>query len=146
MKQNVYLKAAIVTNPGKEVVAGPVYVVLDGVCHLSEMQPAQLKEVSDRIMAAMAKDASLPYGDYYLSMNELSEREYLNATGALENGDEEIIKELSEYEASDDVRDVLRNVSEYARLLAKASEDNEEFRKYTRLATIVDEAMTKQNS
>lgn len=144
MSKNVYLSASIVTNPGKEIAAGPVYVVLDSVCHLAEMQPAQQKEIGNRIMAAMAKDVSLPYGDYYLSMQEISEREYLAATGALEDGDEKIIEELSEYEASNDIQDALRNVSKYARMLAKTTGDNEEFRRYTRLATIIEEAMTKQ--
>lgn len=144
MGKNVYLSASIVTNPGKEIAAGPVYVVLDSVCHFAEMQPAQRKETSNRIMVAMAKDVSLPYGDYYLSMQEISEREYLAATGALEDGDEKIIEELSGYEASNDVQDALRNVSKYARMLAKTTGDNEEFRKYTRLATIIEEAMTKQ--
>ena len=144
MSKNVYLSASIVTNPGKEIAAGPVYVVLDSVCHLAEMQPAQQKETSNRIMAAMANDVFLPYGGYYLSMQEISEREYLSATGALEDGDEKIIEELSGYEASNDVRDALQNVSKYARMLAKTTRDNEESRMYTRLATIVDEAMTKQ--
>lgn len=144
MSKNVYLSASIVTNPGKEIAAGPVYVILDSVCHFAEMQPAQRKETSNRIMAAMAKDVSLPYGDYYLSMQEISEREYLAATGALEDGDEKIIEELSGYEASNDVQDALRNVSKYARMLAKTTGDNEEFRRYTRLATIIEEAMTKQ--
>lgn len=144
MSKNVYLSASIVTNPDKEIAAGPVYVVLDSVCHLAEMQPAQQKETSNRIMAAMAKDVSLPYGDYYLSMQEISEREYLAATGALEDGDEEIIEELSGYETPNDIQDALRNVSKCARMLAKTTGDNEEFRKYTRLATIIEEAMTKQ--
>lgn len=144
MSKNVYLSASIVTNPGKEIAAGPVYVILDRVCHLAEIQPARQKEIGNRIMAAMAKDVSLPYGDYYLSMQEISERECLAATGALEDGDEKIIEELFEYEASNDVRDALRNVSEYARMLAKTTGDNEEFRMYTRLATIIEEAMTKQ--
>lgn len=144
MSKNMYLSASIVTNPGKEIAAGPVYVILDSVCHLAEMQPARQKEIGNRIMAAMAKDVSLPYGDYYLSMQEISERECLAATGALEDGDEKIIEELFEYEASNDVRDALRNVSEYARMLAKTTGDNEEFRMYTRLATIIEEAMTKQ--
>lgn len=144
MSKNVYLSASIVTNPDKEIAAGPVYVVLDSVCHLAEMQPAQQKETSNRIMAAMAKDVSLPYGDYYLSMQEISEREYLAATGALEDGDEEIIEELSGYETPNDIQDALRNVSKCARMLAKTTGDNEEFRKYTRLATIVEEAMAKQ--
>lgn len=144
MSKNVYLSASIVTNPGKEIAAGPVYVILDSVCHLAEMQPARQKEIGNRIMAAMAKDVSLPYGDYYLSMQEISERECLAATGALEDGDEKIIEELFEYEASNDVRDALRNVSEYARMLAKTTGGNEEFRMYTRLATIIEEAMTKQ--
>lgn len=144
MSKNVYLSASIITNPGKEIAAGPVYVVLDSVCHFAEMQPAQRKETSNRIMVAMAKDVSLPYGDYYLSMQEISEREYLAATGALEDGDEKIIEELSGYEASNDVQDALRNVSKYARMLAKTTGDNEEFRRYTRLATIIEEAMTKQ--
>lgn len=144
MSKNVYLSASIVTNPGKEIAAGPVYVILDSVCHLAEMQPAWQKEIGNRIMAAMAKDVSLPYGDYYLSMQEISERECLAATGALEDGDEKITEELFEYEASNDVRDALRNVSEYARMLAKTTGDNEEFRMYTRLATIIEEAMTKQ--
>lgn len=77
-------------------------------------------------------------------MQEISEREYLAATGALEDGDEKIIEELSEYEASNDIQDALRNVSKYARMLAKTTGDNEEFRRYTRLATIIEEAMTKQ--
>lgn len=144
MSKNVYLSASIVTNPGKEIAAGPVYVVLDSVCHFAEMQPAQRKETSNRIMAAMAKDVSLPYGDYYLSMQEISERECLAATGALEDGDEEIIEELSGYEAFNDIRDALRNVSKYARMLAKTTGDNEEFRRYTRLATIIEEVMIKQ--
>ena len=38
MSKNVYLSASIVTNPGKEIAAGPVYVVLDSVCHLAERQ------------------------------------------------------------------------------------------------------------
>lgn len=146
MSKNVYLSASIVTNPSKETVAGPVYVVLDSVCHLAEMQPAQQKEIGNCVMATMAKDVSLPYGGYYLSMQEISEREYLAATGALEDGDEEIIDELSGYEASNDVRDALRNVCKYARMLAKTTSDNEEFRKYTRLATIVDEAMAKNTA
>ena len=144
MSKNVYLSASIVTNPGKEIAAGPVYVALDSVCHLAEMQPAQQKETSNRIMAAMAKDVSLPYGSYYLSMQEISEREYIATTGALEDGDKEIIEELSGYEAPNDIRDALRNVSKYARMLAKTTGDNEEFRRYTRLATIIEEAMTKQ--
>lgn len=143
MSKNVYLSASIVTNPD-EIAAGPVYVVLDSVCHLAEMQPAQQKETSNRIMAAMAKDVSLPYGSYYLSMQEISEREYIATTGALEDGDKEIIEELSGYEAPNDIRDALRNVSKYARMLAKTTGDNEEFRRYTRLATIIEEAMTKQ--
>lgn len=53
MSKNVYLSASIVTNPGKEIAAGPVYVALDSVCHLAEMQPARQKEISNRIMAAM---------------------------------------------------------------------------------------------
>lgn len=146
MSKNVYLSASIVTNHRKETVAGPVYVVLDSVCHLAEMQPAQQKEIGNCVMAAMAKDVFLPYGGYYLSMQEISEREYLAATGALEDGDEEIIEELSRHEASNDVRDALRNVSKYARMLAKTTSDNEEFRKYTRLATIVEEAMAKNTA
>lgn len=146
MSKNVYLSASIVTNHRKETVAGPVYVVLDSVCHLAEMQPAQQKEIGNCVMAAMAKDVFLPYGGYYLSMQEISEREYLAATGALEDGDEEIIEELSRHEASNDIRDTLRNVSKYARMLAKTTSDNEEFRKYTRLATIVEEAMAKNTA
>lgn len=95
-------------------------------------------------MAAMANDVFLPYGGYYLSMQEISEREYLAATGALEDGDEKIIEELSGYEASNDIQDALRNVSKYAHMLVKTTGDNEEFRRYTRLATIIEEAMTKQ--
>lgn len=133
MSKNVYLSASIVTNPGKEIAAGPVYVVLDSVCHFAEMQPARQKEISNRIMAAMAKDVSLPYGDYYLSMQEISEREYLAATGALEDGDEEIIEELSGYEAPNDILDALQNVSKYARMLAKTTRNSGGIRDWQRL-------------
>lgn len=143
MSKNVHLSASLVTNSGKETVVGSVYVVLNSICHLAEMQPVQLKEVSNRIMAAMAKDASLPHGNYYLSMHEVSEREYFTITGALQDGDEEIIEELSVYETSDDVRYTFQNVSKYVRMLARTNSDNEEFRKYTRLATIVEEAMIR---
>lgn len=124
MSKNVYLSASIVTNPGKEIAAGPVYVALDSVCHLAEMQPARQKEISNRIMAAMANDVFLPYGSYYLSMQEISEREYLAATGALEDGDEKIIEELSGYKASNDIQDALRNVSKYARMLAETTRNS----------------------
>lgn len=143
MSKNVHLSASLVTNSGKETVVGSVYVVLNSICHLAEMQPVQLKEVSNRIMAAMAKDTFLPHGNYYLSMHEVSEREYFTITGALQDGDEEIIEELSVYETSDDVRYTFQNVSKYARMLARTNSDNEEFRKYTRLATIVEEAMIR---
>ena len=133
MSKNVYLSASIVTNPGKEIAAGPVYVVLDSVCHFAEIQPARQKEISHRIMAAMAKDVSLPYGDYYLSMQEISEREYLAATGALEDGDEEIIEELSGYEAPNDILDALQNVSKYARMLAKTTRNSGGIRDWQRL-------------
>lgn len=143
MSKNVHLSASLVTNSGKETVVGSVYVILNSICHLAEMQPAQLKEVSNRIMAAMAKDVSLPHGNYYLSMHEVSEREYFTITGALQDGDEEIIEELSVYETSDDVRYTFQNVSKYARMLARTNSDNEEFWRYTRLATIVEEAMIR---
>lgn len=139
MSKNVHLSASLVTNSGKETVVGSVYVVLNSICHLAEMQPAQLKEVSNRIMAAMAKDVSLPHGNYSLSMHEVSEREYFTITGALQDGDEEIIEELSVYETFD------IHSRMFLSMFARTNSDNEEFRKYTRLATIVEKAMTRQS-
>lgn len=139
MSKNVHLSASLITNSGKETVVGSVYVVLNSICHLAEMQPAQLKEVSNRIMAAMAKDVSLPHGNYSLSMHEVSEREYFTITGALQDGDEEIIEELSVYETFD------IHSRMFLSMFARTNSDNEEFRKYTRLATIVEKAMTRQS-
>lgn len=85
----IYLKATLVLTD-KTPVSDPAYMILEGAsAHLDAMSDNLRQAISNKAMGVfLSGKRKFPYGDYFVSLQEISEEDYFSETEALEDNDD----------------------------------------------------------